>query len=93
MALRNAFEGLATESLLRRLLEQVRFAKDSSDRMRVTLDGAPQVTVWGGNANSTFGTGVAPYSASSWNVMDARADFQELSQQTFQITRNRWSIT
>lgn len=94
MALRNAFEGLATESLLRRLLEQVRFAKDSADRMRVTLDGAPQVTVWGGNTSSTISsTSHAPYAASSWNANDARAEMQELSQQTFQITRNRWSIT
>lgn len=93
MALRNAFEGIATEGTLRRLLDQLRFAKDSSDRMRVVVDSAPQVTVWGGNSSSAVGNNTGAYSSSSWNAMDARAEMQEASQQTFYMTRNRWSIT
>ena len=93
MALRNAFSEMATEFTLRKLLEQMRFSKDASDRMRVTVDGAPQVTVYGANVNATLGTNIAPYSSSSWNIMDARAEMQEITQQNFIMTRNRWSIT
>lgn len=95
MTLRNAFGEIATEFTLRRLVDQLRFAKDSADRMRVIVDSAPQVTVWAQNNSAGMASTAtaAPYSASAWNAMDARAEMQELSQQTFQITRNRWSIT
>lgn len=89
MALRNAFEAIATEGTLRRLLEQLRFAKDSSDRMRVTVDVMPTTTVTL-NAGSAIS---APYAAGSWNLMDQRQEMQEMTLQTFQATRNRWSIT
>lgn len=95
MALRNAFEGIATEGTLRRLLDQLRFSKDSADRMRVTVDAWPgTLVVYGNGSSAVLGSAaITPYSATSWNVMDARAEFQELSLQAAQIQRNRWTIT
>lgn len=96
MALRNAFEGIATEGTLRRLLEHVRFSKDSSDRLRVAVDtGSVTATVNMNNSTTSIAAGVSPspYASTTWNIMDARADFQEASLQSFQITRNRWTIT
>jgi len=96
MGLRNAFEEIATERTLRKLLEHMRFAKDSSDRMRVTVDNQPSVTVWSNNTGTAVaGAGTQPglFQPSSWNIMDGREEFREITQQTFQITRNRWTIT
>jgi len=95
MALRNAFEGIATESTLRRLLEHLRFAKDGSDRLRVSVDNNPQVVVYSNNSATQLSGGASPlpFATSTWNVVDARHEMQELSLQSFQNTRNRWSIT
>lgn len=95
MALRNAFDYIATEGTLRRLLEQLRFAKDPADRLRVQVDGWPgSVIVYGNGSASTLGTtAITPYASTSWNIMDQRAEMQEASLQTFQVTRNRWTIT
>lgn len=95
MGLRNAFEEMATESTLRRLLEHMRFAKDASDRLRVSVDTMPQSTVY--TANTSAGIqGVAtsaPFGPNTWNQNDARHEMQEFSLQTFTMTRNRWTIT
>lgn len=95
MALRNAFEAIATEGTLRRLLDQLRFSKDSSDRMRVAVDTWPgSVVVYGNGTNAIVAaTSITPYSGTSWNAMDARAEMQEMSLQAAQIQRNRWTIT
>jgi hypothetical protein len=95
MALRNAFDLIATEGTLRKLLDQLRFSKDSADRMRVAVDTWPgSLVVYGNGSNTVMGsTAISPYASTSWNIMDARAEFQELSLQAAQIQRNRWTIT
>lgn len=96
MGLRNAFEEMATESLLRRLIEQVRFSKDAQDRMRTTIDNQPPVSVYMFNTSTSIAnasTQPGLFAASSWNVMDAREEFRDITLQSFQNTRNRWTIT
>lgn len=39
MTLRNAFEGLATDAMLRRIAHLVNYARTASDQMRVVVDG------------------------------------------------------
>lgn len=96
MTLRNAFEEMATEGLIRRLMDQLRFARDSNDRMRVVIDNGPSVLVYTNNTSASLvnaTTQPAPFSVSSWNVMDAREEFRDITLQSFQNQRNRWTIT
>lgn len=94
MALRNAFAEIATEFTLRKLIEQTRFARDAADRLRVVIDSSATIpaSVYTNNANANIST-VTPFGGSAWNANDARHEMQEASLQSFQMTRNRWSIT
>lgn len=95
MALRNAFEELGTEGTLRKILRAVQFAKDSADRMQVVVSNQATVSVVAANqGNSLNGLGVAPYAPTAWNAHDVRAEYQELSHQSFQSgPRVRWTIS
>ena len=97
MALVNAFGGLGLEETLRQILRAVSFARDSADRLRVSVDNAPQSLVYMNNSSTSFvgSTGTSPtyHTPSSWNSVDARVEIHELSQQNYQMTRNRWTIT
>lgn len=96
MALRNAFEEMATESLLRRVLDALRFARDQQDRMRVVIDNQPNAGINMNNTTTSIvNAGQQPslFSPGSWNVMDAREEFRDISLQSFQNTRSRWTIT
>src|SRR3954469_4201764 len=101
MGLRNAFEGLATDSLLRRLLAQMHFARDNSDRLRVWIDGGgtsatspSRVNAGIGDTNSGnaiplwYATIGAPFSMDPREQMKAQAHANMQ-----QVRATRWSIT
>jgi hypothetical protein len=94
MALRNAFDNLGTESALRRIANLLTFARDSNDRIRVTVDGQPGVTVYARNnsTNMQNDSSVSYYSASSWNATDSREPLRLQYRANADFTkRNRWT--
>lgn len=94
MTLRNAFQDLGTEAMLRKILRAVSFAKDSADRIYVTVANQPPVSVYAGNTGTNLtGQFVSPYAFNTWNLHDIRAEYMEMSHQSFQATRSRWTIT
>ena len=93
MVARNAFENLATDSLLRRLLHAVSFARDSGDRMVVSLGASPTViptfTEWL-NANVY----AAMYSSGAPTSMDAREQQRVAARANVQqVRQGRWTFT
>lgn len=91
MALRNAFEELATETTLRKLVSAVTFARDINQRLRVVVDGTA-VTV----GTQYFGSSnVVPvyYSTGAPMSMDARETQRLASIQAGQISRQRWTYS
>lgn len=94
MALRNAFEGIATELTLRRLLNAMNFAKDPQDRMRVVLENETNTNVrrislwsWGTYAQRYLTDG-------SVNSVDPREPLAMQMRSNFNYVRNtRWRIT
>lgn len=95
MALVNPFGSLALEETLRNILRAVTFAKDSADRVQVVVQNQPGMSVYNSNTSTSAVAGGSPayHTANTWNVVDGRVEIQELSQQNFQMTRSRWSIT
>jgi hypothetical protein len=105
MGLKNVFDYVATEGTLQelvRIFKEGRFmpyAKTPSDAMRVNVENGITVTsatVYQANSASAIAGGtinVAPHSTSSWNVVDAREPMRDMTLQSFQAARSRWSIT
>jgi hypothetical protein len=96
MGLKNAFEEIATEGLLRRLMDQLRFSKDNADRMRIIVDNQPTFSMLTGNTTTSLvnaANSPLPFATNSWNIMDAREPMRDQSLMAFQVTRNRWTIT
>jgi len=92
MTLRNAFEDVATDRLLRRVAHLMNFARDANDRIRAVVDsGAVDVTAirWGSNnSNPSW------YSTGAGNAMDTREMQRQYCRQSFLMARNhRWEIT
>lgn len=98
MALRNAFEAMATEATLAKaarslnnLVRNLNFAKTSSDQLRVVVDSGGSMSTslyWmsGNTWQSYYGSG-APAS------MDAREQQAAASRANFAAVRNqRWSL-
>lgn len=93
MALRNAFDGLATEGMLRRILQAVNFARDSNDRLIINMATGTIANIdsidWGNNnAYPTYyGTGAA-------NSVDMRDVLrQEMRANAIQARQHRWVIS
>ena len=95
MGLRNAFEELALESTLRKILAAVQYAKTTTDQLRVVVDsGTTNANIYAGNTSAAIvTTPVAMYNTVSWNLQDARETAREASEQHFVLTRNRWTIS
>lgn len=101
MALRNAFGELALESTLRKILHALTLAKSPSDQLRVVVDTMPVVStagsstlLWAGNSNATIASSaLPPFNQNSWNAQDAREEAMIMTQNNFQNTRNRWTIS
>lgn len=93
MALRNAFEGMATDALLRRVLSAVNFARDSGDRLIVnlasgTVSGLNQIN-WG--ANNAYPSW---YSTGAPNSIDQRDLYrQAMRANAIYQRQNRWVIS
>jgi hypothetical protein len=100
MALRNAFDNLATESSLRRLANLLTFARDSADRIRVVVDGGTiggtvQSNIFNvaSTASPTGGNSSPYYSSVSWNSVDARESLRlSHTQRSDFVKRNRWTF-
>lgn len=92
MTLRNAFDGLTTDAMLRRVLNAVSFARDINDRLRVVVDsgtisGLNQIN-WGANlATPTW------YSTGAPNSMDMREMQKAAMKNNVMMARQRWTIT
>jgi hypothetical protein len=94
MTLRNAFEDLGTEAMLRKILRAVTFPRDTSERLQVVISNQPTVSINGGNVGTALtGQFVAPYQVQTWNLHDIRDEYREMTHQSFQSTRSRWTIT
>ena len=95
MALRNAFDGIATESGLRRIANLLTFARDNQDRVRVIVDNAQQTLLYNRNSGSALqgGTSETYYGASSWNTVDAREPLKQQMRLNYTQVRNtRWTF-
>jgi hypothetical protein len=95
MALRNAFAGLATETTLRRLLNNLNFARTGTDALRVNVDNTPQAIVYRGNTGTlTTADTMSFYNISSWNLVDAREPLRVQGRaNTIAVRNGRWSIS
>lgn len=94
MALKNAFANLGTENALRRIINLLTFARDGQDRIRVSLDNQPAVTVYNRNSGSNMTNDIsAQYQTNgSWNAIDAREPLKlnHAARSDF-VKRNRWT--
>lgn len=92
MTLRNAFEGVATDSNIKRLLQQLHFARDSADRLRVIIDQTLSVRVhdvaWGNNGGTP-----GYYASGAPMSMDSRETQRFIVRDAVIQNRNRWSVT
>ena len=93
MALKNAFDNLSTEAALRRIANLLTFARDASDRIRVSVD-TGTVSVY--NRNSTTSMSASdlqlPFAASSWSQQDARETQRvQMRLNADNVRRNRWT--
>lgn len=96
MMLRNMFDMVATEGTLRQLLRQLTFAKDLQDRLRVSVDAIPAVTIYNASTVTTMqnaNTSPALWGATSWNTVDARYAYGEQQMFTFIQNRERWTFS
>jgi hypothetical protein len=94
MALRNAFDGLATESGLRRIANLLTFARDTNDRLRVTVDNQVPATVYNRNTSQIVqgSTSSTWYNASSWSDRDGREEMMlQYKQRADFVKKNRWT--
>jgi len=103
MTLRNAFDGLATEgtlgkiiAILQGLQRNTNYARDVQDRLRVTVDNSVNASVSNGANNSATmqGGGLNPlhWGTNSWNLADDRWEFGNALNGVFNSTRNRWTF-
>ena len=94
MALRNAFEAVATESTLRRLLAVASYARDVNARLRVVIYNAPPALLYRANSRDPtvnrhpFGDVNAVF------MVDEREQQRVQSEQSFnQVRTQRWSFS
>lgn len=95
--LKNAFDGIATESALRRIANLLTFARDSQDRIRIVVDSGTinnsVVYNRGSTTSMASDASTLPYSANSWNAMDGREPVkQQYRLNTIQVRNNRWTF-
>ena len=89
MALRNAFELMATEGTLRKLLDAMTFPKDVAGRQRVVVDGTVTTVTsayWGNN-----NTAPTYYSTGAPTAIDAREAQRQASLTAGLISRQKWT--
>lgn len=90
MTLRNAFEDVATDALLRRLLNNVNFAKDINDRMRVIVDNT--LSLYQYRANSTTANTYRNwYDPNAINMVEDREQLQMQYKGDAKRSRERWT--
>lgn len=91
----NLFGELGLEATQRQILRAVQYARDINDRLRVVVDNQPPVVVYNQNTSTVQNGNAtqAPYSASSWNLIDQREIVRQQSELAFMQSRSRWTIT
>ena len=95
MTLRNAFEELATETTLRKLVKAVTFARDLNQRLRVVVDSG-SISVTGGpylNGSTTAGTYRSWYDVSATFSVEQREIERQASLQRGMISRQKWTYS
>lgn len=95
MALRNAFDGLATENGLRRIANLLTFARDAQDRIRMTVDviNSPiQANVYArASTSSVQQVSLAFMDSLAWNLQDARETQRVQMAATSALAKQRWT--
>ena len=94
MTLRNAFDGLATESSLRRIANLLGFARDTTDRLRVVVESSAISLYNRSSGNAVAGSdGGTWYNATSWNTVDSRDPLRWQHRNNFNYVRQtRWTF-
>lgn len=109
MSLRNAFEDMATDRLLRHVSMLLNFARDNANRLRVSVDntvtvsgnvgisGTPNVTGYNylRNAGSSLASNTSEswYGQSSHITVDARESLRQQQRVGADLSRQRWRYT
>lgn len=94
MSLKNAFDGLATEGTLKRLISMLGFARDGQDRLRIIVEGTATTALYARNTttNMSGSDSQIHYSSSTWNAIDARDPYRmQMTQRSDFIKTNRWT--
>lgn len=101
--LRNAFEAIATESSLGKVVQllgniqrAVTWARDTQDRMIVNVAQTPNSVQNNGSSTNTMqGAALNPahWGSLSWNTVDDRWSYGNGLNGVFNSTRSRWTIT
>lgn len=94
MALRNAFDNLATEGTLRRLLNNLNFSRTATDALRVNVDNTVTVTA-SLNMNNSATAGSIPiwYSQPSVVSIDQREGVRaQYRANAIAIRTGRWTF-
>lgn len=95
MALRNAFDALMTESMGRKILGAVSYARDINDRLRVTVDSG-SVTVSGGPyiaGSGAVGTHRSWYDPNATFMVDQREMMRQQSLAAAAASRQKWTYS
>ena len=90
MAWRNAFETMATEGTLKRLLSNLTYPKDTAGRPRVIVENTVAVVAYPG-ASSTFGTARPLYDVSAQFMVDERDHLRNAMRANYQRSTQRWT--
>lgn len=93
MALKNAFDNLSTEAAIRKLVNLLTFARDSSDRIMVNVNSGA-VAVYNRNSSTAMqgNDTQSAFSNHSWNLQDARETEKiQMKLNADMIRRNRWT--
>ena len=80
-------------SLLVGLLRSTAYARDANDRMRVIMDNNPMLYTYTRNsAGGLTGSTESWYSASSWNIVDARETLTSQMNANLMVSMQRWRV-
>ena len=90
MAWRNAFELMATESTLLRILHNLSFPKDPSGRQRIIVDNQPTVSVLTANSGDSA-TRRPWHDINAQFMVDEREHMRNAMRANYQRSVDRWT--
>lgn len=97
MTLRNAFEDVASDGLLRRLINNLNYARDVNDRMRVVVDTGSVAVSSGTVTTVSTLTNIGLTAGAFWttggpNSMDQRESARQQARMVFTQRRQMWTF-